>query len=278
LSAALLASMRAAGESVCAHKPVLTGLDELAAAGARRRSQHPSDFQLAARGPDGPVPGLAQDWPADDELLALAAGMKPREVAPLRFGAPASPKLAAAIAGVHIDADALVANARVALRGSRPRTATIAVVEGVGGLLVPFSESFTVRDFAAALALPVLIAARPGLGTINHTLLTLDAARAARLAVCAVVLTPWPRAPEEVERSNREEIERLGEVEVAVLRRVRGPDLGELERAGRWLPWRRWLGETPADVRDGASGSAGAARDGRAGGRVSDGAAAAARP
>ena len=271
--------MRAAGESVCAHKPVLTGLDELAAAGARRGSQHPSDLQLAARGADGPVPGLAQqDWPADDELLALAAGMKPREVAPLHFGAPASPKLAAALAGERIDADALVANARFALRGSRPGTGTIAVVEGVGGLLVPFSESFTVRDFAAALALPVLIAARPGLGTINHTLLTLAAARAARLEVCAVVLTPWPRAPQEVERSNREEIERLGEVEVAVLRRVRGPDLGELERAGRWLPWRRWLAETPADARGGAFRSARAAREGRADGRLSDGAPAAARP
>jgi dethiobiotin synthetase len=114
---------------------------------------------------------------------------------------------------------------------------------------VPFTDNFCVRELAAALGFPVLIAARPGLGTINHTLLTLGAARAAGLQVCAVVLTPWPRAPEELERSNREEIAQLGDVEVAVLRRVRGPDLGELERAGRWLPWRRWLGESPACVR-----------------------------
>lgn len=133
-------------------------------------------------------------------------------------------------------------------------------MEGVGGLLVPFNEDFDVRSLDAALAYPVLVAARPGLGTINHTLLTLGAARAAGLHVPAVVLTPWPRAPEELERSNREEIERLGDVEVAVLRRVRGPDLCELERAGRWLPWRRWLGETSPAARAEHPPAAAAAR------------------
>ena len=61
------------------------------------------------------------------------------------------------------------------------------------------------RDLAVALGLPVLIAAAPGLGTINHTLLTLDAARAAGLDVRAVVLTPWPEQPSELERSNRDD-------------------------------------------------------------------------
>jgi len=251
--------MRAAGESVRAHKPVVTGLDE--PAGTTSASEYPPELRA---GGDGPVPGSAQqEWPADDELLALATEMKPHEVAPLRFGAPASPKLAAALAGERIDVHALIANARLAVDGSRPGTRAITVVEGVGGLLVPFSDSFTVRDLAAELALPLLIAARPGLGTINHTLLTLAAARAAGLRVCAVVLTPWPRAPAEIERSNREEIERLGEVEVAVLRRVRGPDLAELERAGRWLPWRRWLGEMPGGVRDGALRGVQAVPEGR---------------
>ena len=55
------------------------------------------------------------------------------------------------------------------------------VVEGVGGLLVPFSEGFTVLDLALALGLPLVIAARTGLGTINHTLLTVRVARAAGL-------------------------------------------------------------------------------------------------
>ena len=61
------------------------------------------------------------------------------------------------------------------------------------------------------------IAAPPGLGTINHTLLTIEAARAAGLEVAAVVLTPWPEEPSRIERSNRETIAALGEVEVETL-------------------------------------------------------------
>ncbi len=68
-----------------------------------------------------------------------------------------------------------------------------------------------------------MIAARPGLGTINHTLLTLRVARAAGLDVRAVVLTPWPHEPSVLERSNRETIARLGEVEVQALAPIDGP-------------------------------------------------------
>ncbi len=57
------------------------------------------------------------------------------------------------------------------------------LVEGIGGLLVPLSEDWTVCDLAVALGLPVVLAASPGLGTINHSLLTLRVARAAGLDV-----------------------------------------------------------------------------------------------
>jgi dethiobiotin synthetase len=63
----------------------------------------------------------------------------------------------------------------------------------------------------------VVIAASPGLGTINHTLLTIESVRAVGLEVAAVVLTPWPDDPGRVERSNREAIERLGGVRVETL-------------------------------------------------------------
>ena len=76
------------------------------------------------------------------------------------------------------------------------------VVEGVGGLLVPLTPEWSVRDLALELGLPVVVAARPGLGTINHTRLTLEAAR--DLDVRAVVLTPWPAEPSVIEASNRE--------------------------------------------------------------------------
>jgi dethiobiotin synthetase len=208
VSAALLAAMRAAGEPVRAHKPVVTGLAE----------------------PSGA-------WPPDHELLALAAGMIPEEVAPLRFDPPVSPHLAATLAGQGIDPAAVIADARV---GSH-RTL---LVEGVGGLLVPLSNDFTVRDLAVELGLPLVIAAAPGLGTINHTLLTIEAARAVGLSVAAVVLTPWPSEPSYAEQSNRETIARLGGAEVAVLEEISGAGIAELAGYGEHLPWRSWLSRT----------------------------------
>lgn len=211
VSAALLAAMRAAGEPVVAHKPVVTGLDE----------------------PQG-------EWPPDHELLGLAAGMDPDDVAPLRFGPAVSPHLAAAMAEQPIEPAELVANAREATRRAADRKGAL-IVEGVGGLLVPLTDDFTVRDLAVELGLPLLIAARPGLGTVNHTLLTLHAARAVGLNVAAVVLTPWPDDPSHMERSNRETIARLGEVEVTGLPPLSRLHSDELVRGGETLPWQRWM-------------------------------------
>jgi dethiobiotin synthetase len=219
LSAALVAAIAAEGEPVSAYKPVVTGLGE-----------------------------PAQAWPQDHELLAKMAGMTPQEVAPLRYAPAVSPHLAAAMAGERIDQTRLIEHAHtLAGRGTL-------IVEGVGGLLVPLNEDFTVRDLAVELALPLLIAAHPGLGTINHTLLTLQAARAAGLEVRAVVLTPWPQQPSAMERSNRETIAHLGEIEIVGLASVAQPVQAELAQAGANLPWKRWLAvvakTTPATVMD----------------------------
>ena len=90
--------------------------------------------------------------------------------------------------------------------------------EGVGGFLVPLAPDYLVRNLAQELKLPVVIAASPGLGTINHTLLTLEAVRSAGLEALSVVLTPWPAVPGDLERSNLESISRLGEVTVTDIR------------------------------------------------------------
>ncbi len=82
---------------------------------------------------------------------------------------------------------------------------------------MPLTLGYLVRDLARELGLPVVIAAEPGLGTINHTLLTIEAARAVGLDPALVVLTPWPGDPSVVERSNRDAIERLGSVRVEPL-------------------------------------------------------------
>jgi len=86
--------------------------------------------------------------------------------------------------------------------------------------MVPLSPGYLVRDLAVDLGLPLIVAASPALGTINHTLLTIEAARAAGLAVAAVVLTPWPEQPSTIEESNRETIARLGAVRVETLRQL----------------------------------------------------------
>jgi dethiobiotin synthetase len=208
LSAALLAAMRAAGERVRAYKPVVTGL------GQEDESR----------------------WPADHELLASMSGQRPDSVAPRRYDRAVSPQLAAELGGEAIDPRALVAAVPEA---EADADGGALIVEGVGGLLTPFAHGFSVRDLAAELGLPVVIAARPGLGTINHTLLTLEAARAAGLDVRAVVLTPWPRRPTTLQRSNRAAI--ACAVAVEVLARVRAPERALLAAAGERLPWRAWL-------------------------------------
>jgi dethiobiotin synthetase len=214
VAAALVAALNAAGLRTTAFKPVVTGLDE-------------------AVGAEPAVTGLEDaggGWPPDHELLAAAAGIAAYAVTPLRFGPAVSPHLAAQLAGTAIEPPALVVAARAAAAG-----ADAIVVEGVGGLLVPFTLGYGVRDFARELALPVLVAARPGLGTINHSLLTVEAARAVGLDVRAVVVTPWPAQPSVMERSNVEAITRLAQVEVLTLAPVQRPEPEALAAAGAQL-------------------------------------------
>jgi dethiobiotin synthetase len=203
LAGALVASLRARGEEVRARKPVVTGVDD-------------------------PEPGA----PIDHELLASLSGERPETVSPARYGPAVSPHLAAELAGRAIDVAALIAD----VRAGGP-----VIVEGIGGLLVPLAPDWDVRRFAQALGLGVVVAARPGLGTINHTLLTLEAARSAGLDLRAVVLTPWPASPGAIERSNRATIERLGEVEVATLAKLPRITPATLAGAGTTLAYERWL-------------------------------------
>jgi dethiobiotin synthetase len=188
------------------------------------------------------VTGLEEPGEADHELLRRAAGstQDDEEIAPYRYQPPASPHLAAAMAGEEIDPERLVAAARAAATD-----ADELVCEGVGGLLVPLvgrvsrpmaeklDQPYLVRDLAIDLGLPVVIVAAPGLGTINHTLLTIETARAAGLEVAVVVLTPWLAEPSEIERSNRETIAALGEVEVETLSPM------DLARPDSWPALRR---------------------------------------
>jgi dethiobiotin synthetase len=149
------------------------------------------------------VTGLDDEAETDHALLRRASGSEQSdgEIAPYRYGPPASPHLAAALAGEEIEPERLRETCAAAAAGG-----DWIVCEGVGGLLVPLSPTYLVRDLAIDLGYPLVVVAGPGLGTINHTLLTIEAARATGLRVAAVVLNPWPEEPSEIERSNRETI------------------------------------------------------------------------
>jgi dethiobiotin synthetase len=209
VAASIVAWLRGRGVAVRALKPLATGLDD----------------------PPDPV------WPRDHELLASVAGATPQETILAGYGPAVSPHLAAELAGTRpLSVTELADGVRAAAA-----PADTLVVEGVGGLLVPLGPDADVRDLATTLGLPLVIVARPGLGTINHTLLTLEAAHRAGLRVAGVVLTPWPERPDAVLRSNRETIAALGEAEVATLGWVSEPQPAALAAAAAMLPLARWL-------------------------------------
>lgn len=241
LSASLLAAIVASGGRAHAHKPIVTGVPETA-------DGWPADGLPAGGGPDDGLPadGLpadewpADEWPADHVLLGQMCGMPAEQVAPRRYQPAVSPHLAAALAGRPIAPEEVIDSALIAVQRATEAQAHL-IVEGVGGLLVPLTEELLVRDLASQLGLPLLIAARATLGTINHTLMTIEAARTAGLAVRAVVLTPWPDEPDPIMRSNMQTIASHGQVQVATLPHVSRPCARELAAAGATLPWRDWL-------------------------------------
>jgi dethiobiotin synthetase len=209
VAAAIVARLRQCGIAVRALKPLITGLDD----------------------PPDPV------WPPDHELLARVAGAIPQETILAGYGPAVSPHLAAELTGTVPSSPAQLAAGVTAAAG----VSETLVVEGVGGLLVPLGPDGDVRDLAVALGLALVIVARPGLGTINHALLTLEAARRAGLQVAGVVLTPWPERPDALLRSNRETIARIGQTEVATIGFIAEPRPQALAGAGATLPLGRWL-------------------------------------
>jgi dethiobiotin synthase len=128
----------------------------------------------------------------------------------IRLPRPVSPHLAARLAGQKIDVEQLVR-----LIETQPKTARW-VVEGAGGVLVPLNDRQMMVDLIKRLALPAVVVARSTLGTINHTLLTLEALRRRRVMVAGVVMVG------ELNPENRAAIGQFGAV----------PILGEMPRWG----------------------------------------------
>jgi dethiobiotin synthetase len=136
---------------------------------------------LRARGQDVAVfkpvqSGAAADDPSGDAVLLGADCV-------YAFAAPLAPLVAARAEGRTIELEPILKRAR-----ELEHEHEFLLVEGAGGLLVPLADDLDLADLAVALGLPLVIVARAGLGTVNHTLLTIEAARARGLELAGVVL------------------------------------------------------------------------------------------
>jgi dethiobiotin synthetase len=150
--------------------------------------------------------GDAPGAPSDAERLRDASDrVEPLEaICPYSLAAPLAPAVAARLEGRTIELPRILA----AARALATRHAAV-VVEGAGGLLVPLTERETFADLAVALALPVIVVARAGLGTVNHAALTVEAARRRGLDVAAIVLNRTTPSDDPSVPYNAAEIARL---------------------------------------------------------------------
>ena len=132
----------------------------------------------------------------DAELLAYGAGLEllPPEATPYLFTAPVAPSVAAEKEGRRIDLERIAAD-----YATLAEAHDFMVVEGAGGLMVPLAGGLLVADLVLRLDLPVIVVARPGLGTVNHTLLTCFAVRQMGLSVIGVIISNYPDEPGEAE-------------------------------------------------------------------------------
>jgi dethiobiotin synthetase len=163
VSAALAILLRQRGVKVGVMKPVTSGCVE-------------SDGRLVSE---------------DAELLAACAGVGMSEdIAPYRLREPVAPSAAAEKDGIRIEFSRILAAYH-----SLADSYDFIIVEGAGGLMVPLAGGLLVADLVKLLALPLMVIARPGLGTVNHTLLTCFAARQLELDLRGVVVNGFPENP-----------------------------------------------------------------------------------
>ena len=177
VSCALARAFRDRGIDVGVMKPVACGA-------VRRGDRLCSEDALALRAAAG----------VEDDLATIN---------PVLLEPPLAPVPASRLSGQEVAIEAVDAAFRRLAEGH----GTL-IVEGVGGALVPIVRGFTVADLAARLGLPVLVVARPDLGTVNHTLLTIEALQSRNARLLGVVLNDVrPSADGEAERTGPAEIE-----------------------------------------------------------------------
>jgi len=197
VAAALAAVLRLDGVDVGVMKPVQTGAIP----------DNEANQLLSVLGGSPPASLRAPDA----EYLKAVAGVDDpmRLICPSMYVTPVAPMVAAEFEGRPVNVGGILS----AFRDLAARHEFM-VVEGAGGITVPLTEDYLMADLARAMGLPILVVARPSLGTINHTRLTVEYARSAGLEVVAVVINRCPTRPDIAERTNPAVIERLCKVRV----------------------------------------------------------------
>ncbi|MFI5380313.1 MAG: dethiobiotin synthase [Tepidisphaerales bacterium] len=187
ITGAIARWLRADGRRVAVCKPVATGCVR------RREGTVSEDAEYLAHCADTPHP------------LDL--------VCPVRYLEPLAPAVAAERAKTPVDFEAIARSLRI-----MTADADVLLVEGIGGILVPLDATHTVLDLARALNYPAVIVADAVLGTINHTLLTLQALRCAEVPVAGVVINRYPPGtPGLAEETNPRAIEKFGHVPILAI-------------------------------------------------------------
>jgi dethiobiotin synthetase len=191
-----------------------TGVGKTIVAGAiadwfRRRGFRVGVLKPAATGCVRRREGLVSE---DAEFLAHCADTRFSldVVCPQRLVEPLAPAVAFERAGIALDWEAIQRSIDAISAAS-----DVLIVEGVGGLMVPMDPKHTFLDVARWLGAPAVVVARPALGTINHTILTVNALRGANVKVAGVVINRYPTdTPPAAEETNPRAIERWGKVKI----------------------------------------------------------------
>ncbi len=139
----------------------------------------------------------------DTEFLANCANsdLAFSTITPVGYQTPAAPIVSAACDGPPIDFDKIAAAYNDICQNS-----DVVIVEGIGGVRVPLTPQFDLLDLAAEFALPTVIVARPNLGTINHTLMTIDCVSAAKLKIAGIVINKFNDTEATIAENSAEQV------------------------------------------------------------------------
>jgi dethiobiotin synthetase len=193
ITAALIKAVGLLGLKACSMKPIETGCktavsSQQSAVSSKKRTLIPSDGMFLKK-----MAGI-------DDSIDL--------ITPIRFENPLAPITASEIEGREIDLDKIhIAYSELS------RKYDVIIVEGIGGLLVPIKRDYFVLDLARDFGLPIIVVSRPGLGTLNHTLLTVNYAIKEGLDVAGIIIN-YSQPPEGTlaENTNPEVIKQISPV------------------------------------------------------------------